>query len=511
MNAPTETMLAQGAAGRAVPTRGTNETIDVAALLAKLGARPRRITSDSRRVEAGVAFAAYPGTRADGRAFVPDAIRRGACAVLWEPQGFAWNPLWQAPNFGVEHLQSRLGAIADFIYGSPSQRLWMTGVTGTNGKTSCAHWIAQALDACGRRAAVVGTLGNGFVGGIAASTHTTPDAAVLHELLAQFHAAGAQAVAMEVSSHGLEQGRVNAVQFDVALFTNLTRDHLDYHQTMAAYAAAKARLFAWPGLRTAVVNADDAFGQRLIDDARARGQHVLTYGLGAADVAAGSIRMQGDGMELDVVTPWGKALLAAPVVGAFNAQNLLGVLGVLLASDVPLATAVASLARISPPAGRMQRFGGGGKPVVVVDYAHTPDALEQVLHALRPAVAVQRELVCVFGCGGDRDPGKRPAMGAIAARLADRIVVTTDNPRGEDPAAIASAVVKGIREVGNRCWSIEHDRRAAIHRAIAAAGPGDLVLLAGKGHETYQERDGVRSAFSDASEAASALAAWSDG
>ena len=250
----------------------SGRAVDVAALLAKLGARPRRLTSDSRRVEPGVAFAAYPGTHADGRAFVPDAIARGAAAVLWEPRGFAWDPRWQAPNLGVEGLQARVGPIADFIYGSPSQRLWMAGVTGTNGKTSCAHWIAQALDGCGRRAGILGTLGNGLVGAIAAATHTTPDAAALHELLAQFQAAGAQAVAMEVSSHGLDQGRVNAVKFDVALFTNLTRDHLDYHRTMAAYAAAKARLFAWPGLRTAVVNADDAFGQRLIDDARARGR-----------------------------------------------------------------------------------------------------------------------------------------------------------------------------------------------------------------------------------------------
>jgi UDP-N-acetylmuramyl-tripeptide synthetase len=482
--------------------------VDVAALLAKLGARPRRLTSDSRRVEPGVAFAAYPGTHADGRAFVPDAIARGAAAVLWEPRGFAWNPRWSTPNLSVEGLQARVGAIADFIYGSPSQRLWMTGVTGTNGKTSCAHWIAQALDGCGRRAGILGTLGNGLVGAIAAAPHTTPDAAALHELLAQFQAAGAQAVAMEVSSHGLDQGRVNAVKFDVALFTNLTRDHLDYHRTMAAYAAAKARLFAWPGLRTAVVNADDAFGQRLIDEARARSRQVLTYGMGTADIAAHGLRLHADGMTLDVVTPWGRAEVAAPVIGAFNALNLLGVLGVLLASDVPLPRAVAALARIAPPAGRMQRFGGEGRPTVVVDYAHTPDALEQALRALRPAVAAGGELVCVFGCGGDRDPGKRPEMGAIAARLADRIVVTTDNPRGEDPEAIASAVVKGIREIGNRRWSIEHDRGVAIRGAVAAAQAGDLVLVAGKGHETYQERNGVRRPFSDAAEAAAALAGW---
>jgi UDP-N-acetylmuramyl-tripeptide synthetase len=482
--------------------------IDVPALLAKLGVFPRRITADSRRVEPGVAFAAYPGMHTDGRRFVPDAIARGAAAVLWEAQSFSWDAKWRAPNLGVEGLQARLGSIADFIHGGPSKALWMTGVTGTNGKTSCALWIAQALDACGRRAAVLGTLGNGLIGALAPATHTTPDVTVLHELLKQFVEAGAKAVAMEVSSHGLDQGRVNGAKFDVALFTNLTRDHLDYHKTMAAYGAAKAKLFTWPGLRTAVINADDAFGQSLIDAARARGQRILTYGFASADIAATVERMDRRGIALDVSTPWGRAQLAAPMVGAFNAQNLLGVLGVLLASDVPLADAVAALGRLVPPPGRMQRLGGDDKPLVVVDYAHTPDALEKVLLALQPAVTEGGELVCVFGCGGDRDPGKRPEMGRVAAAMATRIVVTSDNPRSEDPAEIAGAVVRGIREAGHRRWTIEGDRAAAIRGAIAEARTGDVVLIAGKGHETYQERVGVRTPFSDAAEAGAALAAW---
>jgi UDP-N-acetylmuramyl-tripeptide synthetase len=482
--------------------------LDVPALLARLGVFPRRITADSRRVEPGVAFAAYPGGTADGRRFVGDAIARGACAVLWETRGFQWDAGWTVPNLGLESLQQRLGPIADFIYGSPSHRLWMAGVTGTNGKTSCAQWIAQALDACGRRAAVLGTLGNGLVGALAPASHTTPDVTVLHEILAQFHAAGARAVAMEVSSHGLDQGRVNGAKFDVALFTNLTRDHLDYHKTMAAYGAAKARLFTWPGLRTAVINADDPFGRSLIDAGRARGQRLLSYGMGTADVAGTAVAIDRAGIVLEVATPWGRATLDSPVVGTFNAYNLLGVLGVLLASDVPLEQAVGALAKLEAPAGRMQRFGGDGKPLVVVDYAHSPDALEKVLASLRGAVAVDAELVCVFGCGGDRDPGKRPQMGAIAAQLADRIVVTSDNPRSEDPAAIANAVVKGIREAGHRRWSIEIDRRAAIRAAVAAAREGDVVLVAGKGHETYQETSGARRPFSDAQETRAALAAW---
>jgi UDP-N-acetylmuramoyl-L-alanyl-D-glutamate--2,6-diaminopimelate ligase len=481
---------------------------DVPALLAKLRAFPRRITADSRRIEPGVAFAAYPGTHADGRNFVPDAIARGATAVLWESSGFAWDRSWQVPHLPVEGLQQRLGAIADFIYGSPSQGMWMIGVTGTNGKTSCAHWAAHALDACGRRAGILGTLGNGLVGGLAPASHTTPDAPTVHELLQQFKTAGAKVVAMEVSSHGLDQGRVGGIKFDVALFTNLTRDHLDYHQTMAAYGQAKAKLFTWPGLRTAVVNADDPFGQSLIDSARARGARLLSYGLAAADVAATEIRVTADGVALTVNTPWGKAEFASPMVGTFNAQNLLGVLGVMLASDVPIDVATTALSRLQPPAGRMQRLGGTDRPLVIVDYAHTPDALEKVLTALRPAVAASGELICVFGCGGDRDAGKRPEMGRIAARFADRIMVTSDNPRSEDPSAIANAVARGVRDEGNRRWTIEVDRGDAIRTAIGAAKAGDVVLVAGKGHETYQERDGVRTPFSDTDVAAAALAAW---
>jgi UDP-N-acetylmuramoyl-L-alanyl-D-glutamate--2,6-diaminopimelate ligase len=485
----------------------TTAEIDVAALLARVRARPRRITADSRQVEAGVAFAAYPGSARDGRTFIGDAIARGAAAVLWEPKDFEWNGEWKAPNSAVPHLKHAVGSIADFLYGSPSRDLWMVGVTGTNGKTSCAHWIAHALDACGRRAAILGTLGNGLVGALAPAPNTTPDACVLHELLAQLRHAGAQAVAMEVSSHGLEQGRVNGIAFDVALFTNLSRDHLDYHGTMAAYGAAKARLFAWPGLSTIVVNAEDPFGRSLIEDARRRGQKHVTYGLAGADITATSLAMGREGLAVSIATPWGRGEVETQVVGAFNAANLLGVLGVLLASDVPLAAAIESLGALVPPAGRMQRLGGGDAPLVVVDYAHTPDALDKALVALRPAVRAGRELRVVFGCGGDRDKGKRPQMGRIAASLADRVYVTNDNPRSEDPQAIAQAIVQGIREAGNRRYRVELDRGAAIRLALEDAQPGDVVLVAGKGHEPYQETAGVRRPFSDLATAREALSA----
>ncbi|MEP7182102.1 MAG: UDP-N-acetylmuramoyl-L-alanyl-D-glutamate--2,6-diaminopimelate ligase [Betaproteobacteria bacterium] len=480
--------------------------VDVPALLARLGATPRRITADSRQVGAGDAFAAYPGEKSDGRAFIADAVARGAGSVLWEALGFRWPAEIGVANLPTENLKAKLGAIADFLCGSPSQDLWVVGVTGTNGKTSCAHWVAQCLDACGRRAGVVGTLGNGLVGTLEPAQNTTPDAAVVHETLARMKAGGAQAVAMEVSSHGLDQGRVNAVAFDVALFTNLTRDHLDYHGTMAAYGAAKARLFAWPALHACVINADDAFGQSLIDTARGRGQKVLSYGFSGADVAATGLATNATGIVLSVATPWGRGDVQTSVVGAFNAQNLLGVLGVLLASDVPQDAALAALAGVRPPPGRMQRFGAVDAPLVVVDYAHSPDALEKVLTALKPALAAGSELVCVFGCGGDRDAGKRPEMGRVVARLADRVIVTSDNPRNEDPATIASAIVRGIRDTGNRRWTVELDRAAAIAAAIGSAKAGDVVLVAGKGHEDYQERNGVREHFSDAEAVAVALA-----
>jgi UDP-N-acetylmuramoyl-L-alanyl-D-glutamate--2,6-diaminopimelate ligase len=311
---------------------------------------------------------------------------------------------------------------------------------------------------------------------------------------------------MEVSSHGLDQGRVNAIAFDVALFTNLSRDHLDYHGTMAAYGAAKSKLFAWPGLRVGVINADDAFGQSLIDAAHSNGRKVLTYGFGTADIVGTRLAASPSGLAFAVETPWGRGEVHTLLIGAFNAANLLGVLGVLLVSGVTLEPALAFLAQVEAPPGRMQRLGGDGSPLVVVDYAHTPDALAKVLSALRACVGPGGELVCLFGCGGDRDRGKRPEMGRVAARLADRVIVTSDNPRSEDPEAIASDIVHGIRDTGNRRYAVDLDRANAIATAIGEATAADVVLLAGKGHETYQERAGVRAPFLDVDHAARALA-----
>jgi UDP-N-acetylmuramoyl-L-alanyl-D-glutamate--2,6-diaminopimelate ligase len=468
------------------------------------------ITADSRRVVPRVAFAAYPGSHRDGRAFIGDAVNRGAAAVVLEARDFAWEPQWTVPHVAVTDLKASVGRIASAVHGHPSRALWMIGVTGTNGKTSCAHWIAQALARCGaRRTAIVGTLGNGFVGALAISANTTPDACLLQEWLAGWRREGADSVAMEVSSHGLDQGRVNGVAFDVALFTNLTRDHLDYHGTMAAYGAAKARLIAWPGLRTAVVNAGDVFGRELIERTRAHGGRVISYGADDADIAATNVDMTGSGMTIAIRSPQGRGTLATTLTGAFNVQNLLGVLGVLLASDVALADALAALASVFAPPGRMERLGGGRDPLVVVDYAHTPDALVQVLAAMRPAVRNGGRLICVFGCGGDRDRGKRAPMGEVAGRLADRVIVTSDNPRGEDPRAIADDIVEGLA-AHTTPWSVELDRARAVEQALRDARRSDVVVLAGKGHEDYQETNGERKPFSDAACVARVLARRGD-
>jgi len=467
--------------------------------LAAQQVNPSSITTDSRRAQGGSLFLAYPGERADGRGFIAQAVAQGTSAVMWEQQGFEWNAAWDVPNLPVNDLQKQAGAIADEFYAHPSRSLWMIGVTGTNGKTSCSHWLGQALTQLGRRTAIVGTLGNGFPGALAEAINTTPDPILLHGMLADYLAHGADSVAMEVSSHGLAQGRVNGVHFDVAVFTNLSRDHLDFHGDMATYGEAKKQLFHWPELGCAVLNVDDSFGAELAEELADSGIRVLTYGLNAGDIRGTHLQLNNNGLKLEVSTPQGNATLKTSLLGRFNASNLLAVLAALLASDVSLQDAINVLSKVEPVPGRMQRLGGNGKPLVVVDYAHTPDALEKVLAALREQTA--GELICVFGCGGNRDKGKRPLMGAAATKLADTVVVTSDNPRHEAPLDIIHEITAGMH--GN--YHVEPDRAAAIDLAIAQAKTGDIILLAGKGHEAYQEIDGVKLPFSDVEVAQRAL------
>jgi len=461
--------------------------------IAAQGAMIQRLSSDSRRCTPGTAFFAYPGEKADGRAHIADAIGRGAAGVLWEKAGFSWRSEWRVPNVAVDGLKQRAGELAAAFHGRPAEALWVCGVTGTNGKTSCSQWIAASLGNLGAKTGVIGTLGSGYPGALTGLDNTTPDALELQALLAGFRESGARAVAMEVSSHGLEQGRVNAMRFRCALFTNLSHDHLDYHGSMQAYAEAKSRLFAMPGLETAVLNLDDALGAQLAKKLAGR---VRTIGYSLRPVAPGAadqfIGMNG----AEIESSWGKARASINALGTFNTQNALGVLGCLLAYGVALDDAVHRLAALPPVPGRMERVGE--RPLVVVDYAHTPDALEKVLGALRPVAAARGgRLAVVFGAGGDRDATKRPLMGTAAAKLADRVVVTSDNPRSEDPAAI-------IRQIG--LGPGIPDRAEAIAKAIIEAEAHDVVLIAGKGHEAYQEIAGRRLEFSDAAVARAALA-----
>lgn len=481
------------------------------ALIASLNVPVAGLTADSRAVRPGLSFAAFPGARHDGRQFIMQAIAAGANAVLWEREDFAWRDAWPVPNVPVVGLRERLGPIASLVYGDPTARLWVAGVTGTNGKTSCSTWIAQALTRLGKKAAVIGTLGNGLVGEqseeLAEPTHTTPDAIHLQQLCARFADAGVDAVVMEASSHGLEQGRVNGIAFDIALFTNLTRDHLDYHRDMVNYAAAKARLFAMPGLTAAVINVDDEFGAVLAEALDQHGVRVITYGLASGDLSADGLQLTG-GIRMHVAFGGKRLPLSSRLLGVFNAHNLLGVIGALLAGGVAFADAVRVASELTPVAGRMQQLGGGEQPLIAVDYAHTPDALDKVLCALRPVVLPGGRLICVFGCGGDRDRGKRPMMGGIAGRLADLVIVTSDNPRSEAPGAIIDEIAAGMR---GAAFETEADRGQAILRAIGEARPGDVVLIAGKGHEPYQEIQGVRYPFSDVEVARRALAELNGG
>jgi UDP-N-acetylmuramoyl-L-alanyl-D-glutamate--2,6-diaminopimelate ligase len=467
--------------------------------LAAQGAVIERLTADSRRCAPGSAFFAYPGEKADGREHIADALRRGASAVLWDEEGFAWRAEWRVPNAPVRELKQRAGLLAADFHGRPSEQLWVCGVTGTNGKTSCSQWIAATLERFGTKSGVIGTLGTGFPGALHNTANTTPDALELQATLKDMRAAGARAVAIEVSSHGLVQGRVNGVRFSCALFTNLSHDHLDYHGTMQAYAEAKARLFATPGLQTAVLNLDDAFGVEL---ARRLAGRVRTIGYSLRPVDRGTVDEPislNPGM--DLASNWGRAKLATRQLGRFNLSNVLGVLGALVAHGVPFADAVRLVAELPDVPGRMQVVGE--RPLVVIDYAHTPDALEKVLDALRPVAAKRGgRLAVVFGAGGDRDPAKRPLMGAAAARRADRVLITSDNPRSEDPLRIINAVAGGAGERVER----EPDRRRAIEAALLAAAAEDVVLIAGKGHESYQEIAGQRLPFSDQAVARAALA-----
>lgn len=359
---------------------------------------PTSIVSDSRLVTPGALFLAYPGERVDGRDYIADAIKKGSAAILWEPRDFEWKAEWAVENTPVVNLKQQASVIAGQFYKNPSERLWVVGVTGTNGKTSVTQWLGQAFNYINKKTAIIGTLGNGLLGELAETQNTTPDAILLQKLLSDYVQQEVEVVAMEVSSHGLHQGRVKGVHFDVAVLTNLSRDHLDYHKTFEQYADAKKQLFLSEGLKFAVLNEDDAFGKSLKAELSGLGVSVLTYGIGHGDISASRVNIENGRINFFVTTPFGRSDVSVRLIGQFNVYNTLAVLATLLVSEVSLVDAVEALTHLQPINGRMQLFGGDHLPLVVVDYAHTPDSLKNVLTALK-GVAKGR-LVCVFGCGG---------------------------------------------------------------------------------------------------------------
>lgn len=466
------------------------------------GLRVTGMSQDSREVAAGDAFLAIPGFGTHGLRFVDQARAAGAAAIVYEPP--APDGVQVPPEaIAVPALRARIGAMADRLHASPSAAMTVVGVTGTNGKTSTVQMLAQAWSLRGLRAGSIGTLGAGLHGQVEPTGFTTPQVSRMHGLLAQLRDEGAQAVAMEVSSHALDQGRVDAVRFAVGVFTNLTRDHLDYHGDMDAYGAAKARLFQAPGLRAAVVNLDDDFGRSLHAALDPALQAVGTSARGRpeARVRAEGVVLDAEGLAFRLRINDESHAVRTGLLGRFNVDNLLAVAGVLHALGAGADEIAQVLGQLQPVAGRMNRLGGAGAPLVVIDYAHTPDALEQALSSLREHA--RGRIVCVFGCGGERDRGKRPQMAEVAGRLADAVIVTDDNPRREDGDAIVADILAGFADRSR--VRVERDRRAAIRRAVGEAGPGDIVLVAGKGHEPYQEINGTRHPFDDAEQARAAL------
>lgn len=472
------------------------------------------LQTDSRKVSAGDGFIAWPGAATDGRQYVASALAQGAAACLVERTGVESYRFESDAVASYAGLKAASGPIAAAYYEQPSQQLSVLAVTGTNGKTSTSWWLAQALSAlrpaipCG----LVGTLGVGRApgagsgGGVVSTGLTTPDPVLLQQTFRHFVDEGLQACAIEASSIGIEERRLDGTRIRTAIFTNFTQDHLDYHGSMAAYWQAKAALFDWPGLRAAVVNIDDEKGAELAEQLAARPLELWTVSCRdePARLCARDIRFEGQGLCFAVVEGEATCDLATQVVGSYNVSNLLGVIAAMRSLGVPLVDAVAACRDLHPVPGRMECLGGEAQPLVVVDYAHTPDALAQVLQALRPLAEQRRgALWCVFGCGGDRDPIKRPLMGAVAGQHADQVVLTSDNPRGEKPEAIISQILLGLE--GHRAVGVQGDRARAIADTVQQAAAQDIVLVAGKGHEDYQETAGVRLPFSDRAEVERAL------
>jgi UDP-N-acetylmuramoyl-L-alanyl-D-glutamate--2,6-diaminopimelate ligase len=485
-----------------------------------------RLQADSRALQRGDIFLAMPGANFDGRAHLSTVAEKGARAALWDPDQFEWPSGNALPHCAVPHLKHEMGYISAALLGDPSEQLHVFAFTGTSGKTTCTTWTAQLLASLGEPCAVIGTRGAGLPDELVAFGLTTPQAFDLQQWFAQFARQGILACAIEASSIGIKEGRLNGTRIKTALFTNLTQDHLDYHGDMIQYGRAKAELFSWPQLQQAVFNADDPASKQMGANIEPQTDVVIigitqsgdqcpsnieqlvgqTKSTNVKRLWASDIRFNGNQTRLTLQGDFGQAFTTLQVPGQFNISNALMVAACALLKGHAIEKVAAGLARLTPVEGRMQSIGGDNQVLVVVDYAHKPDALEQVLHSLRSqANARGGKLWCVFGCGGDRDRSKRPLMGAIAAKLADQVIVTSDNPRSEHPAAIADQVVSGMSDIEDQVV-VELDRAKAIDSVLSRAAHNDVVLIAGKGHEDYQETNGVKAPFSDLVQAKLALA-----
>lgn len=473
-----------------------NLLVGILDLDARLNCVVTGISIDSRKVKSGDLFLAYHGAVVNGHDFIDDAVDKGAVAVLCE-DAISSASSKKIPIVVVPDLKKQIGLIAAKFYGYPSRQLKVIGVTGTNGKTTITQFIASILTNLGVPCGVIGTIGIGFPGKLTPVVNTTPDSVTLHHWLFKLKKEGAQVVVMEVSSHSLVQKRISGIDFNIAVFTNLTRDHLDYHGTMENYGIAKKMLFMQPKLSYAVINADDEFGLKLIKEFK---DQLEVYAYTIKDtmvevpaIEAKDIKLDIHGIIANVITPWGRGTLNSQLLGKFNLSNLMSVLAVLGIMKISLKDALMNIGKLETVNGRMQTFGGDKKPLIIVDYAHTPDALEQVLLALRECCS--GALWCIFGCGGDRDKGKRSIMGQISERYSDHIIITSDNPRNEDPEQIVNDILQGLL-----CpWAaeIELDRRAAIAHAIDCAHANDIIVIVGKGHEDYQIIGKERLPFND--------------
>nr|WP_228005716.1 UDP-N-acetylmuramoyl-L-alanyl-D-glutamate--2,6-diaminopimelate ligase [Xenorhabdus sp. BG5] len=461
----------------------------------------REMTLDSRKAAAGDLFVAVQGHQTDGRKYIPQAIAQGVAAVIAEAKGKAENGTMQkmhgVPVIYLDDLNSKLSKLAGEFYQHPGNKLKLVGVTGTNGKTTTTQLLAQWSQGLGETSAVMGTVGNGLLGMIVPSENTTGSAVDIQLDLQQVAHQNATFVAMEVSSHGLVQGRVAALPFQAAIFTNLSRDHLDYHGDMENYEEAKWRLFSSHNVKQKIINADDVIGQkwlsRLPDAVAVSMENNLPENWQGRWLSASEVHYHDKGVSITFTSSWGNGTLNSPLMGAFNVSNLLLALTTLLSLDYSLEKLLSTASYLSPVCGRMEVFSAVGRPTIVVDYAHTPDALEKALSAAR--LHCKGQLWCVFGCGGDRDKGKRPLMGGVAEQDADHVVVTDDNPRSEEPQAIVADILQGFIDPGQAM--VIHGRVEAVTSAIMQASEEDVVLVAGKGHEDYQLVGNRRLDYSD--------------